>query len=239
MFKPKFKPKKLLVIAIVAMLLTPLSESLVDARAGTACKKVGQVRKFGGVSYTCTAGKGKKARKTWRATGSTTATPAVTTATWDCGSSFTNDQYPQFQLDRLLLKPATQSVLTYLATPSCTVDVTWTLSSNAKINASRELFVCWELYETWPDSFSLNVQCDYDNPYTNVKERNLINIFREAAPGVPYYGFMTAVVKGYVGNSTKPEWESPRHLVMFDIDLSVIPESWSGRYNTLNNVTLS
>lgn len=232
------KSTKLIIIAITALFLATFSETVVDARAGTPCTKVGQVRKFGGVSYTCTAGKGKKARKTWRATGSTTATPIVTTAAWNCGSSFTNDQYPQFQLDRLPLKPVTQSVLTYLSTPSCTVDVTWTLSSNEKINASRELFVCWEVHSTWPDSFSLNVQCDYDNPYTNVKENSLINIFRDARPGVPYYGFMTAVVKGYVGNSTKPEWESPRHLVMFDIDQSVIPDSWSGTYSQLNNVTL-
>lgn len=232
------KSKKLIVIAIAALFMASFSETVVDARAGTACAKVGQVRKFSGVSYTCTAGKGKKARKRWRATGSTTATPAVTTANWNCGPSFANDQYPQFQLDRLLLKPVTQSVLTYLSTPSCTIDVTWTLSSNKNINASRELFLCWETQRTWPDSFSFSSDCNFDNPYTNLKENNLINIFLDAEPGVPYYGFMTAVVKGYVGNSTTAEWESPRHLVMFDIDMSINLDSWSGRYSRLNNVTL-
>lgn len=229
------KSKKLIIIAIAALFMASFSETVVDARAGTACTKVGQVRKFSGVSYTCTAGKGKKARKRWRATGSTTATPIVTTATWNCGPSFANDQYPQFQLDRLLLKPVTQSVLTYLSTPSCTVNVIWTRSDNAKTNASRELFLCWELYESWPDSFSISSDCNFDNPYTNLKENNLINIFLDAAPGVPYYGFMIAVVNGYVGNSTTPEWESPRHLVMFDIDKS---PRWSGPYERLNKVLL-
>lgn len=229
------KSNRLIVIAITALFMASFSETVVDARAGGACTKVGQVRKFSGVSYTCTAGKGKKARKTWMATGSTTATPIVTTAAWNCGSSFTNDQYPQFQLDGLLLKPVTQSVVTYLSTPSCTVNVTWTLSNNAKTNASREMFLCWELYESWPDSFSISSQCDFDNPMTNVKELSRINTFLEAEPGVPYYGFMTAVVKGYVGNSTKPEWESPRHLVMFDIDKS---PRWTGPYERLNKVLL-
>lgn len=231
------KPKKLLIIAAAALFLTPFGESAVDARAGTACTKVGQVRKFGGVSYTCTAGKGKKARKTWVATD--TVAPAVTTATWNCGSPFTNDRYPQFRLNDLLLKPATQSVFTYLSTPSCTVDVTWTPSSNAKINASREIFLCYDNYSNFPDSSSIERSCNFDYP-TKLSPTGEFrwNVPGEHEPGVPLYGFVVAHVRGYVGDAKSPEWESPSHMIMFDVDRSLLPSTWGRQYWMLNNVRL-
>ena len=232
-----FKPKKILVIAVATMVLTPLSESLVEARAGTACKKVGQVRKFGGVSYTCTAGKGKKARKTWVANG--TSTPTVTSATWNCGSPFTNDRYPQFRLNDLLMKPATQSVATYLSTPSCVVDVNWTLSPNAKINASRSIFICYDFQSNWPDSYSiLDRECNFDFPFEMTTERALWSIPRESEPGVPYYGFLVAHVRGYLGDATSPAWESPPHLIMFDVDRTLLPDTWGRQYSALNKLML-
>ena len=228
-----FKPKKILVIAVAAMVLTPLSESLVEARAGTACKKVGQVRKFGGVSYTCTAGKGKKARKTWVANDS--STPTVTSATWNCGSPFTNDRFPDFQLDNLYLKPATQSAFTYKKDSTCEVDVQWTPGSDPKANRERNVSVCSTEWQGWPSSLTLSVSCS--EPYYLPSDGKLnIRWWTVEETDVPFYGFMTYSVKGYLGETTSAVWASPEHLAFYDIDLSLLPGEFS--YQPLNGVRL-
>lgn len=227
-------PKRFLIIVTAALFLTPIGESVVDARAGTACTKVGQVRKFGGVSYTCTAGKGKRARKTWVATD--TVTPAVTTATWNCGSPFTNDRYPDFQLDKLYIKPATQSAFTYRKDSTCRVDVEWTPSNDRKLNKERNVSVCWTEWTGWPESLTLNIQCS-DPYYVPSNGRLTIDWWTEQEANVPFYGFRTYSVKGYIGETTTAVWASPEHLAFYDIDLTLMPPE-GFTYGRLNGVKL-
>lgn len=229
------KAKKFLIIATAALFLTPFGESVVDARAGADCTKVGQIRKFGGVSYTCTPGKGKKGRKTWVATG--TSTPAVTTATWNCGSPFTNDRYPVFQLDKLWLKPATQSAFTYRKDSICRVDVEWTPSSDRKLNEERNVSVCSTGWHLWPDDPTTFIRCS-DPYYLPSNGRLTINWWKGFDENTPYYGFYTYIVKGYIGDTNTAVWESPWHLAFYDIDGTLMPY---GRFNygQLNGVKWS
>lgn len=230
------KSIKVIIIAVMALFLASFSETVVEARAGATCNKVGQVRKFGGVSYTCTAGKGKKARKTWVATGSTTATPVVTTATWNCGSSFTNDQYPQFRLNDLYLKPATQTLFMYPKDSSCQVDVQWTPSSDRTVNKLRNVSVCWTEWEGWPSTLTLRTSCS--EPYYLPSDGRLtINWWTEQGTDLPFYGFWTYSVKGYIGENATSVWASPQHLAFYDIDVTSLPASFN--YQPLNGVLLS
>jgi len=228
------KAKKFLIIATAALFLTPFGESVVDARAGADCTKVGQIRKFGGVSYTCTAGKGKKKRKTWVATG--TSTPAVTTATWNCGSPFTNDRYPDFQLDKLYLKPATQSAFTYRKDSTCQLNVEWTPSSDRKLNKERNVSVCSTGWDLWPDDPTTVIRCS-DPYYLPSNGRLTIKGGERYDENTPYYGFLTYTVKGYIGDTSTAVWESPWHLAFYDIDLTLMPPG-SFNYSRLNGVRL-
>jgi len=228
------KAKKFLIIATAALFLTPFGESVVDARAGADCTKVGQIRKFGGVSYTCTPGKGKKGRKTWVATG--TSTPAVTTATWNCGSPFTNDRYPVFQLDKLWLKPATQSAFSYQKDSICRVDVEWTPSSDRKLNKERNVSVCAMEWPDWPDVSTTVTRCS-DAYYLPSNGRLNTKIpTQRSDENIPYYGFVMYTVKGYIGDTATAVWESPWHLAFFDIDLTLMPTEFN--YGRLNGVRL-
>lgn len=243
-----FRRKHLLMSALLVATLTPFHGAIVEAKAGGKCTKVGQVRVFSGVSHVCTARKGGKATSIWvaanKVTPSTTSTvppttttvPVVTTATWDCGPSFANSQYPAFRLDELLLKPKTQSVLTYLKTATCQVNVQWTPSSDTAINATRNISVCWEIWSDWPTGRSVNVDCS-SAYFVRSDGRLAVSWWKQYDVNIPYYGFITLTVKGYLGESATAVWESERHLLMYDIDPNAMGSSV--RHAPFNGVRFS
>jgi hypothetical protein len=238
-----FNQKLLLVSAVFIATLTPFHSASVEAKAGATCAKVGQIRTFGGVQHVCQVGKGRKAKNTWVATGkrstpvapttTSTTVPVVTSATWDCGPTFANSQYPAFRLDDLLLKPKTQSVLTYLKTPTCQVNVQWTPSNDAALNATRNISVCWEVWTDWPNSNSVSIDCT-SAYFIRADGRFALSWWKEYQPDIPYYGFILLKVKGYLGDSATAVWESERHLIMYDIDANSMGSSTShARWNAV------
>jgi len=237
--------KKLLVIFALFSVILPIGNPVAEARPGGKCAKVGQVRKFSSEQYRCTASrKGGKTLNSWvkvaggRAIPTTTTIPPVVTAmTVECGPSFENSKYPRFQLDQLLLKPATQSAFTYLSTEKCLINATWTPSWNREVNASREIFLCIEYHSSWPNNMSISIECNYDNPTKMpASGTQSFQMWTESSPGEPYYGFVIVQIKGYLDGKTAPEWSSARHLIFYDINQSLMPNPNSFRYWQLNEV---
>jgi hypothetical protein len=218
---------RILTVATLTLGAISLGESALQAKAGATCSKVGALKTFGGVTYTCQT---KKKKKIWVAT--TTVIP-ITTASWDCGPTFSNTQFPAFALDRLLLKPASQSVFTYQETQKCQVSIEWTPGSNAATNRQRNVSVCWDNWYDWPDANTVEIECSrgYDMPANG---RLTLNWWINHKENVPLFGFYMFYVNGYLGESTTAEWKSPRHLVMYNINTGNMPEDFS--YYRVNGV---
>lgn len=243
--------KKLTAIAISTAVLTPIGVTGAEAKAGAKCPKIGQIRVFGGERHRCTATKkAGKTSNTWvkiasgpaptttTTTTTTTPPPVVTTATVDCGPSFDNSRYPRFRLDEMLLKPATQSVFTYLSTERCLVTATWTPSNDPQVNASREIFLCITYHDYFPTNLSMRTNCDFDNPRKMPDSGQFrFGMWKEYEPGMPFYGFVVVTVKGYLDGKRDQEWESPRHLIMYDVDRSLVPSTWTSYYR-LNDIRI-
>jgi len=81
------------------------------------------------------------------------------------------------------------------------------------------------------------MNCDYDYPQKMPASGQFrFAMWKEHKPGIPIFGFVVVTVKGYLDGKVSPEWESPRHLIMYDVDRSLVPSTWTGDYLPLNDI---
>lgn len=224
--------KKLAAMSLVMLLGLSISPGSVDALAGKKCPKIGAKRTVKGVKYVCTKGKGRTG--TWLASTATTTVPVVTIASWACGDTFTDDQFPAWRLSELPLKTLTRGRILYPKTTNCLVNVEWTPSSDSAVNKTRNVSICWQTWGDWPIAANIEVGCS-DPYYLPTDGKLAISMWTEYSPNLPYYGFYIFYVSGYVGETAKSSWDSPYHLAFYDIDRPSLPVDFS-HYIRLNSI---
>ena len=214
---------KTVVISTVLAILFSLGGTSVHAKAGAKCPKAGQTRTIKGVSYICTAKasvkKGAKATAVWVASTSTTSTtiPEIDTyaVAYLCGETFENSRYPEFGLDKLLVKPSSQSLFISGKTSGCYIGVSWTPSNKPEVNSLRNISMCFKDFKTWPIN-TITVSCD--SAIYLKADGSASSTLVTSSDGFPFFGFRLVSISGYLGNSSTPVWKSAEHLLMFDFD---------------------
>ena len=214
---------KTVVISTVLAILFSLGGTSVHAKAGAKCAKAGQTRTIKGVSYICTAKasvkKGAKATAVWVASTSTTSTtiPEIDTyaVAYLCGETFENSRYPEFGLDKLLVKPSSQSLFISGKTSGCYIGVSWTPSNKPEVNSLRNISMCFKDFKTWPIN-TITVSCD--SAIYLKADGSASSTLVTSSDGFPFFGFRLVSISGYLGNSSTPVWKSAEHLLMFDFD---------------------
>lgn len=208
--------KNLVGLLTVLAMLFSFGPTSADAKAGAKCPNVGQTRMFKGVLHTCLANKsGKKTTNIWVLTLVQEAEKNIVAVGHNCGATFENSQYPEFQLDKTLLKPATQSLFFSGKTIDCQMKVSWTPSKSSAINTQRNVSLCLYEFPDWPESQTISVSCDFAG-YLDASGTVLVEMSKPKA--YPYFGFIVYDVKGYLGDTTEFVWKSALHLVMYDFD---------------------
>lgn len=208
--------KNLVGLLTVLAMLFSFGPTSADAKAGAKCPKVGQTRKFKGVLYTCLANKsGKKTTNIWVLTLVQEAEKNIVAVGHNCGAAFENSQYPEFQLDKLS-SVSTQSLFFFGKTIDCQMKVSWTPSKSSAINTQRNVSLCFYEFPKWPESqIVINIGCD-NAVYLDASGTVLVEMDKPTSN--PYFGFIVYEVKGYLGDTVEPVWNSALHLVMYDFD---------------------
>ena len=214
---------KTVVISTVLAIFFSLNGTFAHAQAGANCPRAGQTRTIKGVSYICTAKtsvkKGAKARAVWVVSAPTTSTTIPETDTYAvaylCGETFVNSRYPELELDKLLVKPSSQSLFISGKTSGCYVGVSWTPSKKPEVNSLRNVSICFKDFETWPIN-TITVSCD--SAIYLKADGSASSALVTSSDGFPFFGFRLVSISGYLGDTATPVWKSAEHLVMFDFD---------------------
>lgn len=214
---------KIMVISTVLAILLSLNGTSAQAQAGAKCPKAGQTRTIKGVSYICTAKasvkKGAKATAVWVASTPTTSTTIPEKDTYGvaylCGETFVNSRYPQLELDKLPVKPSSQSLFISGKTSGCYWGVSWTPSNKPEVNSLRNVSICFKDFKTWPVN-TITVSCD--SAIYLKADGSASSTLVTSSDGFPFFGFRLVSISGYLGDTTTPVWKSAEHLVMFDFD---------------------